>query len=631
MLTFFRNNIKKFAFAFWIAVIAFVVGGAYLFVRGPFTMGNNTAIKVGDVKISFPEYEKTYNNIYRFYVQLLTQIKGGNITDADIKKLNIKQKTIDTLIERALLLQEAKKEGIKVTNKDVLKKIESNRAFFVNGHFSKQKYLAVLRENNINPRDYENSVRVSLYIDKLKSRVLKNVKVTPEEIKRYYMENYAKIDLDYVYIPFKDMAKKIKVTDKELKAYYQKHKEDFRIPTKVQFKYILIGLDYVKKQIKISDNESKRFYEQHISYFIVPERIKVAHILIQKKDNETDKQLKEKAMKIYNEIVSKKITFKEAAKKYSDDTYSRKKGGELGYVTKYTVVPGFWKGIENLKVGVVSKPFKSKFGYHIAIVEDKKPSYTRKYKDVKKEIVDYLKTLKAKENLFNYAKKVFVKIRDSKEGMEKVAKELGLKVKESPLMSLNNPKPPFTKAIVRNALMSQKGKLLGPDSGIGGYLIYEIDKKVPSYIPSFDSIKEKVKKAYIAYMEKKLAEELANKIYKELKAGKSLKSVAGKLSLKVSVAKDIGKFSPDEKMKCTLKDSFMSEIFKHDKGYFGMCSTNDGVYVYVIAAKKFNKKEFDKVKKSIEEQLKSQKDYEAMQKFIANLKKHVKIEINPKL
>ncbi len=631
MLSFFRNNIKKFAFVFWIAVIAFVVGGAYLFVRGPFTMGSNTAIKVGDIKISFPEYEKTYNNIYRFYVQLLTQIKGGKVTDADIKKLNIKQKTIDTLIERALLLQEAKKEGIKVTDQDVERKIESNKAFYVNGHFSKAKYLALLRENNINPRDYEESVRVSLYIDKLKQKILKNVKVTPEEIKKYFMENYAKIDLDYVYIPLDQIEKKIKPTKKELEAFYEKHKEMFRVPTQLKFKYILVGLNYAESQIKISDNESKRFYKQHISYFIVPKRIKVAQILIQKKDNETDAQLKKRAMMVYNLIKNKKLTFKEAAKKYSDDMYTKNKGGELGYVTKNMVVPGFWNGIKNLKVGELSKPFKSKFGYHIAIVEDVKQPFTRKYKDVKKEIVSYLKAQKAREDLFIYAKKVFVKIRDAHGDMDKVAKKLSLKVKTTGFMSLDKPKPPFTRAIVRNALMSQKGKLLGPDQGIGGYLIYEIVQKKPSYIPPFNKIEKKVEKAYIQFKARQMAEELAKKIEDQLKAGKTLKQAAKKFSLKVEIAKDIGKFQPDEKMACTLKDSFMKTIFTHKTGYFGICSTDKGFYVYVIANKKFDKKEFEKVKKSIQEQLKSQKEYEAMQKFINQLKKKVKIEINPKL
>jgi len=67
MLDFLRNNLKKFAIFLWIAAGAFIIGGAYLFVRGPFTMGSNTAIQVGEIKISFPEYEKAYNNVYKFY------------------------------------------------------------------------------------------------------------------------------------------------------------------------------------------------------------------------------------------------------------------------------------------------------------------------------------------------------------------------------------------------------------------------------------------------------------------------------------------------------------------------------------------------------------------------------------
>ncbi len=633
MLTFFRENIRKFAIFLWIAVIAFVIGGAYLFVRGPFTMGSNTAIQVGDMKISMPTYEKTYNNIYKFYVQLLTQIKGGNVTDSDIKKLNIKKKTIDTLIERALLLQEAHKEGIKVTNEDVARKIESNKAFYINGHFSKQKYLAILKANGINPKDYEESVKTSLYIDKLKSKILKNVNVTPQEIRKYFVENYSTVDLKYVYLPFKDMQKKVKPTDKELKAFYDKHKEEFRIPTQLKFKYVLIGLNYAKSQIKISDNQSRRFYKDHISYFMVPLRIKVAHILIGNngKDNKTDEQLKEEAYKVYNEIKDGKISFKEAAKKYSTDTYTKNVGGELGYVVKRMVVPGFWNGIKNLKVGEISKPFKSKFGYHIAKVEDIKKPYTKKYSAVKDEIVNYLKTKQAKENLFIYAKKVFVKIRDSKKKFDDAVKSLGLKVEVSDYMSLKSPKSPFTSAIIRNALMSQKGQLLGPDMGLGGYLIYEIVAKKPSYIPAFDKIKDKVKQAYIKYKAVEIANQLADKMYKKLKDKEKFDKAAKELGLKIAVAKNVGKFSPDDKMECTQNAVVMKKIFENGKGFFDKCSVKDGVYVYIISKKTVNEKDFAKYKKSIEEQLKSQKDFQAINEFIAKLKKHVKIKVNPKL
>ena len=634
MITFFRDNIKKFAIFLWIAVIAFVIGGAYLFVRGPFTMGGNTAIRVGDIKISMPEYRKTYNNVYKFYVQMLTQIKGGHVTDSDIKKLNIKKKTIETLIERALLLQEAHKEGIKVTDADVERKIESNTTFYSNGHFSKQRYLAILQANNINPREYEDSLKMSLYIDKLKSRVLKNVAVTPQEVKKYFDENYSKVDLKYVYLPYKKMEKYVKINDKVLKNYYNKHKEEFRIPTQLKFNYVLIGLDYAKSKIKVSDNQSKQFYEDHISYFQVPLRVRVAHILIgnnDSKDNKTDEQLKKEAYKVYSEIKDKKITFKKAAMRYSADKYSKKAGGELGYITKDMVVPGFWNGIKDLKVGEISKPFKSKFGYHIAKVEDIKKPYIRKYKDVKDKIIDYLKTQQAKENLFIYAKKVFVKIRDSKKNFKDAVKSLGLPFKTSDFMSLKNPKKPFAAAIIRNALMSSKGKLLGPDAGVGGYVIYEITDKKPSYIPSFDKVKDKVKKAYIQYESEEIARKKAQKMYDKLKSKKDFDKAARSIGLRVKIAENVGKFSPDAKMECTANSTVMKKIFSEKVGFFDKCATPKGIYVFLLSKKTVNKKDFSKYQKSIEEQLKSQKDFDAMNKFIEKLKKQVTIKINPKL
>ncbi len=633
MLGYFRDNIKKFAIFLWIAAIAFIIGGAYLFVRGPFTMGGNTAIRIGDVKISTAEYQKTYNNIYKFYVQLLTQIKGGNITESDIKKLNIKQKTIDTIIERTLLLQEAKKEGIKVTAEDVQREVEKNTTFYQNGKFSKNKYLALLKANNINPKDYENSIRVSLYIGKLKNRLFKNVNITDSDVRKYFEENYSTADLDYVYLPFKGLQKQVAVNDKKLKAFYNNHKEMFRVPTQVKFKYILYSLDYEKSQIKLSDNDTRIFYNTHQSFFRVPERIKVAHILIasSKSNNKTDKELLKEAQTIYKEIKDKKITFKKAAEKYSADTYSKKVGGELGYITKDMVVPGFWNGIKYLKPKEISKPFKSKFGYHIAMVEDIKKPYIRDYKSVRKDIIGYLKEKKAEENLFIDAKRLFVKIRDSKKSLEKAAAQFGFKVETSQYMSLKAPKTPFTSAIVKNALMEDGNKLLGPDEAVGGYVIYKIASKKPSYIPKFEDVKDRVKKAYIESEAKKLAAEKAQTIYNGLKKGLKLSVLASKLHLKVKSSKGISKLSPDDKMVCTLKDDVMKNIFTHKVGFFDKCLSTKGYYVYFVSKKVVKESEFKKYKKSIKEQLKSQKEFDIMNNFIAKLKKEVKIKVNPKL
>lgn len=72
-------------------------------------------------------------------------------------------------------------------------------------------------------------------------------------------------------------------------------------------------------------------------------------------------------------ILKKKITFENAAKKYSDDTVSGKKGGDLGYFTALEMVYPFECGAYDTKPGEVSKIVRTRFGYHIIKVIDTKP------------------------------------------------------------------------------------------------------------------------------------------------------------------------------------------------------------------------------------------------------------------
>ncbi len=80
-----------------------------------------------------------------------------------------------------------------------------------------------------------------------------------------------------------------------------------------------------------------------------------------------------KIEKIREKIIKGDTTFEAAAKKYSDDTYSKANGGDLGYFTGMGMVYSFENTAYNTKPGEVSKPVRSQFGYHIIKVFDKKP------------------------------------------------------------------------------------------------------------------------------------------------------------------------------------------------------------------------------------------------------------------
>ncbi len=66
--------------------------------------------------------------------------------------------------------------------------------------------------------------------------------------------------------------------------------------------------------------------------------------------------------------------FDQVAKGYSEDPSAQKNGGNMGYFTTFAMVYPFENAAYNNKIGDVSMPFKTSFGYHIVKVNDKRPS-----------------------------------------------------------------------------------------------------------------------------------------------------------------------------------------------------------------------------------------------------------------
>lgn len=78
-------------------------------------------------------------------------------------------------------------------------------------------------------------------------------------------------------------------------------------------------------------------------------------------------------MKIREKIVKGDTSFEAAARKYSEDTYTKANGGDLGYFTSMGTLYPFETVAYNTKPGEVSKPVRTQFGYHIIKVLDKRP------------------------------------------------------------------------------------------------------------------------------------------------------------------------------------------------------------------------------------------------------------------
>ena len=98
---------------------------------------------------------------------------------------------------------------------------------------------------------------------------------------------------------------------------------------------------------------------------------KVRHILVMPNEIRSDKDSKGRINQVYKKIDNGE-DFAELAKEYSDDPGSAVSGGDLGWVNPGDMVPAFDRIMSEIEPGVVSKPFKSQFGWHILQVQDRK-------------------------------------------------------------------------------------------------------------------------------------------------------------------------------------------------------------------------------------------------------------------
>jgi len=156
---------------------------------------------------------------------------------------------------------------------------------------------------------------------------------------------------------------------------------------------IKVWMDKIYERTLISDSEANEYYQAHKDMFKKPETVHARHILVKSEKEAED---------IINELKKAKdvkAKFIELAKKKSTGP-SGKNGGDLGYFAKSDMVKPFSDAAFSMKIGEFSKkPVKTKFGYHIIYVEDKKPAGIAKFEEVKKEIIAIMRQEQFKKSI----------------------------------------------------------------------------------------------------------------------------------------------------------------------------------------------------------------------------------------
>lgn len=129
------------------------------------------------------------------------------------------------------------------------------------------------------------------------------------------------------------------------------------------------------------------YYEENKERFKSAERVKVSHI-VKHINWRADEEAAYNVIRKAQDELKNGAVFEMLVAKYSD---CPENGGDLGYITRGQMVEEFEDVVFNLGVGEESDIFRTRFGFHIVKLYDRKPAVVRSLKEVKSQIAEELK------------------------------------------------------------------------------------------------------------------------------------------------------------------------------------------------------------------------------------------------
>lgn len=205
-----------------------------------------------------------------------------------------------------------------------------------------------------------------------------------------------------VVVPAEDLAKgfeeyKQRFQSEEQFENYLKHgrvtKES--IEQRIQERRSLELLLEKKGEMTVSDAEAQDFYTKNERFYTEKAGIRASHVLIKLPENATpddDAKAMEK-VKLAQERLKKGEDFEKIATEMSEGPAANK-GGDLGFFSQGRMVKEFEDVAFKMKVGEVSEPVKTRFGYHIIKLTDRREDRKKPFDEVKEQIVKSLQNKK---------------------------------------------------------------------------------------------------------------------------------------------------------------------------------------------------------------------------------------------
>ena len=454
MLDKLRSNMKAFL---WIAAIAFIVsiGAGTIFGRrrrGQDPMSERGLIGVVEgVPIQYRDFSEEYRQRIVDYAQR----SGSEVSDAT--RDAIREETWNSMVTEILVTNKIERMGIDVPDQTVFDILWNNPPQSVyqspafqdeNGNFSFDAYH---REIQMHPERwdgvadyYRSSIRRQILQREIQSAAM----ISDNELWDEFVARNEKVRVSFASIdPRRVERESLKPTEEEAREYFQTHRADFERPATVILSFVDLP--------KIATPED---------------------------EDDIVLRLEELAA-----AVREGEDFGELARVYSEGP-SGPQGGDLGFFGRGAMAEAFEEVAFGLEVGEVSDPVKTRFGYHIIKVEDRKTENGELQVHARHILIEIRPSEQTLVELERDLRELSALTET--DGLTAAAEALGYDIKAtSPFVDARYiPGVGDLRPAVKIAFESEVGTPVGPYVTADAYYMFEVAEKLPSVLPTYDDI-----------------------------------------------------------------------------------------------------------------------------------------------
>ena len=371
MLKVFRDNLKHLKWVLWLVIVVLIV---FLFADfGPIQQGANAggaAAVVGDHKVSYEEFQQAYQRAEDGY----RRAYGEQFSTELAKQIGLPQQVLEGLVLEKILLAEAERIGLEVSDSEVQEEILGYPVFqdeqdrFV----GQQSYLQYLRRRGLTPPLFEQQIRDSLLADRVRTVLTQNVYIADSEVESLYRERQEKVKIRFLKLSTADFGDQVAIAADELGRYFGEHSEDFRVPERRIVQYLQVDRAAIQSTVEIGDDEIQRYYDENQDDFRSEEQVRARHILLQINDQRTAEQASEQMLEVRARL-ERGEDFAAVAGEVSEDPGSKDRGGDLGFFGRGQMVPEFEQAAFSSSPNQLVGPVQSAFGSHLIEVLARQP------------------------------------------------------------------------------------------------------------------------------------------------------------------------------------------------------------------------------------------------------------------